>query len=154
MANRKLKIVIGVLGLFILAATESPAQQRDVYHVLRTVALGGDGSWDYLRFDPDSGRLFVARSTRVMVVDVHAGKLIGEIPGTAGVHGVALISDLHRGVTSNGKANTATIFSLETLKPLGLDPLVVHDLVRRKVITDFDVLTRRCFEEPLAGGPG
>jgi YVTN family beta-propeller protein len=118
MANRKLKIVIGVLGLFILAATESPAQQRDVYHVLRTVALGGDGSWDYLRFDPDSGRLFVARSTRVMVVDVHAGKLIGEIPGTAGVHGVALISDLHRGVTSNGKANTATIFSLETLKPL------------------------------------
>jgi len=38
----------------------------------------------------------------------------------------------------------------ETLKPLGLDPLVVHDLVRRKVITDFDVLTRRCFEEPEA----
>ena len=38
----------------------------------------------------------------------------------------------------------------EMLKPLGLDDLVVHDIVRRKVITDFDVLTRRCFEEPEA----
>jgi cation diffusion facilitator CzcD-associated flavoprotein CzcO len=38
----------------------------------------------------------------------------------------------------------------EMLKPLGLDDLVVHDIVRRKVITDFDVLTRRCLEEPEA----
>jgi cation diffusion facilitator CzcD-associated flavoprotein CzcO len=38
----------------------------------------------------------------------------------------------------------------EMLQPLGLDPLLVHDIVRRKVISDFDVLTRRCFEEPEA----
>jgi cation diffusion facilitator CzcD-associated flavoprotein CzcO len=36
----------------------------------------------------------------------------------------------------------------ELLKPLGLDQMLVHDIVRRKVITDFDNLTRRCFEEP------
>jgi hypothetical protein len=35
-----------------------------------------------------------------------------------GVHGVALAPELGRGFTSNGGANTATIFDLKTLKPL------------------------------------
>ena len=36
----------------------------------------------------------------------------------------------------------------EQLKPLELDELLVHDLVRRKVVTDMDQITRRSFEEP------
>ncbi|HWF00087.1 MAG TPA: NAD(P)/FAD-dependent oxidoreductase [Caulobacteraceae bacterium] len=36
----------------------------------------------------------------------------------------------------------------DQLKPLGLDDLLVHDLVRRKVVTDMDQITRRSFEEP------
>jgi cation diffusion facilitator CzcD-associated flavoprotein CzcO len=36
----------------------------------------------------------------------------------------------------------------ELLKPLGLDAHLVHEIVRRKVVVDFDTLTRRCFEEP------
>ena len=38
----------------------------------------------------------------------------------------------------------------DQLKPLGLPELLVHDIVRRKVVVDFDELTRRCFEEPEA----
>jgi cation diffusion facilitator CzcD-associated flavoprotein CzcO len=38
----------------------------------------------------------------------------------------------------------------DQLKPLGLDELLVHDIVRRKVVVDFDELTRRSFEEPEA----
>ena len=38
----------------------------------------------------------------------------------------------------------------DQLKPLGLDDHLVHDIVRRKVVTDFDALTRRSFEEPEA----
>jgi cation diffusion facilitator CzcD-associated flavoprotein CzcO len=38
----------------------------------------------------------------------------------------------------------------EQLKPLGLDEHLVHDIVRRKIVTDFDGLTRRSFEEPDA----
>jgi cation diffusion facilitator CzcD-associated flavoprotein CzcO len=38
----------------------------------------------------------------------------------------------------------------EQLRPLGLDDLLVHDIVRRKVVVDFDELTRRSFEEPEA----
>ena len=38
----------------------------------------------------------------------------------------------------------------DQLKPLGLGDQLVHDIVRRKVVTDFDALTRRSFEEPDA----
>jgi DNA-binding beta-propeller fold protein YncE len=98
------------------------ARTSGSFHLLNTIAIGGEGSWDYLRYDPDGKRLFIARQTRVMVVDLAAGKLTGEIPDTAGVHGVALAPALHRGVTSNGKANTATVFDLDTLKPLATIP--------------------------------
>ncbi len=39
---------------------------------------------------------------------------------------------------------------MEMLKPLGLDAHLVHEIVRRKVVVDFDEITRRCFEEPEA----
>jgi DNA-binding beta-propeller fold protein YncE len=100
------------------AAAMLPARGAGSFHILRTISLGGDGSWDYLRFDPDANRLFIARQTRVMVVDLVSGKLAGEIADTSGVHGVALAPELRRGVTSNGKANTASIFDLDSLKPV------------------------------------
>src|SRR5271168_5529326 len=72
------------------------------YKVAKTWKLGGDGGWDYLTADSEGHRLFIARSTRVMVVDTESGKQIGEIPDTAGVHGIALDPDNGRGFTSNG----------------------------------------------------
>jgi hypothetical protein len=115
MRHRILKTVIA-LALAGGASLAAQAQQT-TFHVTRTITLGGDGSWD-LHFDPDANRLFIARSTRVLIVDLAAGKLVGEIPDTAGVHGVALAQAQGRGVTSNGKANTASIFDLHTLKVL------------------------------------
>lgn len=88
------------------------------YHTA-TYKVGGEGGWDYLVVDAESHRLFVTRSTRVVVLDTQTGKAVGEIADTSGVHGVALAPDLGRGFTSNGKANTATIFDLKTLKVLG-----------------------------------
>lgn len=102
----------------LMVAGPARGQEGEKFHILRTFTLGGEGSWDYLRFDPAGRRLFIARQTRVMVVDLTDGKLSGEIPDTAGVHGVALVPEAGRGVSSNGKANTATIFDLKSLKPL------------------------------------
>jgi YVTN family beta-propeller protein len=62
------------------------------------------------------GRLFISRSTRVDVVSVESGKLLGSIPDTQGVHGIAFAPALNRGFTSNGRANTITAFDLDTLK--------------------------------------
>jgi hypothetical protein len=102
----------------ILAGTLAQAQKTSGYKVSHRVTLGGEGGWDYLTFDSEARRLYVARATRVMVVDVDGGKLVGEIPDTNGVHGVALVHKLGRGVTSNGKADSATIFDLKTLAPI------------------------------------
>lgn len=89
------------------------------YHVIRKLHLGGDGRWDALTVDSAARRLYVSRSTHVMVVDLDTGKVAGDIPDTPGVHGIAVAAELNRGFTSNGKANTATIFDLKTLKVLG-----------------------------------
>jgi DNA-binding beta-propeller fold protein YncE len=103
--------------LFLLATLASAAEPG--YHVVRRLPLGGDGGWDYLTVDSAARRLYVSRSTRVMVVDLETGKLAGEIPDALGVHGIALAPELNRGFTSNGRANTATIFDLKTLQALG-----------------------------------
>jgi YVTN family beta-propeller protein len=89
------------------------------YHLLKKIPLGGEGGWDYLTFDPGSGRLYIARATHVIVLDAASGKVVGDIPDTAGVHGIALAPELGRGFTSNGRADTVTIFDVKTLATIG-----------------------------------
>jgi YVTN family beta-propeller protein len=88
------------------------------YHLAATHVLGGDGGWDYLSIDPATKDLFISRSTRVMVVDPRTATVVGEIPDTPGVHGIAIAGDLGKGVTSNGGDGTVTVFDLRTLKTL------------------------------------
>lgn len=108
--------LLAVLGLMnvVFAAPAAPN-----YHLIKKIAIGGDGGWDYLTFDGRAQRLYVSRSTRVTVVDVSKdGKdaIVGEIPNTPGVHGIALALRLKRGFTSNGGDNTVTVFDTDTLK--------------------------------------
>src|SRR5215475_11823070 len=93
------------------------AQQASDYKVTRTWKLGGDGGWDYLSVDSEARRLYIARSTRVMVLDADSGKLLTEIPDTPGVHGVALVPEFARGFISDGGEDMVTIFDLKSLKP-------------------------------------
>jgi DNA-binding beta-propeller fold protein YncE/mono/diheme cytochrome c family protein len=86
------------------------------YQVRQKYVLGGDGGWDYLTFDPAGKRLFISRGTHVMVVDPYKGSVVGDIPDTPGVHGIALAQDLGKGFTSNGRENSVTVFDLKTLK--------------------------------------
>jgi DNA-binding beta-propeller fold protein YncE len=61
----------------------------------------------------------VSHATHVAVVDLDAGKVVGDIPDTPGVHGIAIAPELNRGFISNGRANNVTIFDLKTLKSTG-----------------------------------
>jgi YVTN family beta-propeller protein len=101
-----------------LAAGGSAGAAAPTSAVLDRWMLGGPGGWDYLTFDPVGKRLFVSRSTHVDVIDSDRGKLLGSIPDTQGVHGIALAPDLQRGYTSNGRGNSVTVFDLQTLKVL------------------------------------
>ena len=92
------------------------------YHVLRKIHLGGDGSWDYLTADPSARRLYLSHSTHVMVLDLDTEKVVGDIPDTQGVHGIAIASELNRGFISDGRTNDVTVFDLQTLKTIGKVP--------------------------------
>jgi len=113
-----------------LAQSAQPSESIN-FTVENRYNVGGEGRWDLLTFDAKRHRLFVSRSTHVQVIDADSGKVIGDIPGTEGVHGIALADDLNVGFTSNGKSNSVTVFDLATLniiasiKISGLNPDVI-----------------------------
>lgn len=134
---RLIQIIVALLALSLTAI----AQAGPGYKVVKTWKLGGDGGWDYLTVDSDGRRLFIARATRVMVVDADSGKSLGEIPDTPGVHGVALAPEFGRGFISDGGEDMVTIFDLKTLKPLnkvkvGTRPdAIIYDPFTKRVFT-------------------
>lgn len=122
------------------AKTPPPKKAANI-SVLRSLKVGGEGGWDYVSLDSKGARIYVPRSTRVMVMDLD-GNLKGEIPNTSGVHGVAFAKELDRGFTSNGRANTMTVFKLSTLevvkevKTTGENPdAILYDPATRQVFT-------------------
>src|SRR6202047_4475823 len=88
------------------------------YHLVKTLPIGGAGRWDYDLVDSAARRGYVSTQTHVVVLDADSYAVVGDIPNTSGVHGIAVASDLGRGFTSNGRANTITIFDLKTLKAI------------------------------------
>jgi YVTN family beta-propeller protein len=98
-----------------LAAVPGPSG----YHLIKTIKVGGEGFWDYLNFDPSTRRLFISRFNRVDVLDVDSEKIVGTVPDTQGVHGIALAPELGDGFTSNGQAGTVSIFDLKTYQVIG-----------------------------------
>lgn len=105
-----------IIGLNLHAV---PAQTNaSGYRVLDSVLLGGDGGWDLYGLDTASERLYVSRGSRVQVVDCAKDSLIGEIPNTNGVHGIAVASNTGKGFTSNAKDSSVTVFDLKTLQQL------------------------------------
>jgi DNA-binding beta-propeller fold protein YncE len=92
------------------------------YHVIKKIQIGGEGGWDYLTIDNGNRKLYVSHGTKVDVVDLDSDKVVGEIPDTLGVHGIAIADDLNRGFISDGRANQITIFDLKTFKTIGHAP--------------------------------
>lgn len=105
-------IVVLMFGLAAFASAPG-------YHLIKTIHLGGEGGWDYLTVDQPAQRLFISHANHVMVLDFKTDKIVGDIPDTPGVHGIALAQGLGRGFISCGKADKAVIFDLKTLKVLG-----------------------------------
>src|SRR3954447_25113516 len=89
------------------------------YHIVGEVKIGGEGGWDYLTVDSAARRLYVSHATHVVVIDLDKNTVVGDIPETPGVHGIAIAPELNRGFISNGRGNNVTIFDLKTLKATG-----------------------------------
>ena len=109
-------------GLASFAAVATTLAAATGYHILSEIPVGGEGGWDYLTVDSAARRLYVSHATHVAVVDLDANKVVGDIPDTPGVHGIAIAPELNRGFISNGRGNNVTIFDLKTLKATGTIP--------------------------------
>ena len=107
------------LSICLLAA---PAPSDAGYSVTKRIPIPGQGSWDYVTVDEGARRVYVSHGSQVEILDADSGAIVGNIPNTDGVHGVAVAPKLGRGFTSNGKSSTVTIFDLKTLKPIGSAP--------------------------------
>jgi YVTN family beta-propeller protein len=107
---------LGLLFSALPAAATPPADGG--YSVIKKIPIPGEGSWDYLTVDEAARRLYVSHGTQVEVIDVDSLAIVGNIPNTQGVHGIAIAPDQGRGFVSDGKTSTVTIFDLKTLKSI------------------------------------
>jgi DNA-binding beta-propeller fold protein YncE len=111
------------------------------YRVIKTISVSGDEGWDYVAVDSAARHVYVSHGSHVVVLDADNYAVVGDIPDTQGVHGIAIARDLGRGFTSNGRANNVTIFDLATLKTIstvaaGTNPdAIVYDPATKRVFT-------------------
>lgn len=106
--------LLATLNLVPLAAPAAPAE----YHLLKEIPVGGEGGWDYSSVDAAARRLYVSHGNSVVVIDLDANKVVGEITNAPGVHGLAPAPELGRGFVSCGRENKAAIVDLKTLQIL------------------------------------
>jgi DNA-binding beta-propeller fold protein YncE len=117
------------------------AQSSSQYQITHTYVLGGDGTWDYVVPDPPNHRLFIARQTRVMVVDEDTGTLLGEVTGIQGAHGTALAPATGHGFATSGTDQSVVMFDLKTFAVLGRIPAaedadaIIFDAASNRVFT-------------------
>jgi len=175
---RRLAVTLTTLGFLLClvsslplipsaAGPQSPGPSG--YHLVKKVKLGGTGGWDYLEVDPATHRLFISRGTHVVVVDPEQGKIVGDVPDTQGVHGIAIANEFSKGFTTNGRTADSTIFDLASLKALGNiktdkdSDAVIYDPFSKRVFTfNGDANTSSAIDAaadklvatfPLGGGP-
>ncbi len=114
--KRNFAMLAAFLSLVVMAA---PAAPPSGYHIIKKVTAPGTGGWDYVSVDEAGRRVYIAHATQVEVLDADTSELVGTIPNTPGVHGVAIASEFGRGFITAGKSDSVIIFDLKTLKTLG-----------------------------------
>src|SRR5262245_17146602 len=105
MFKKSLALIFAAVVLVALVFGAPPA-----YKVITKIKVGGAGRWDYAYADSANHRLYVSHGTQTEAIDTATDKLIGTIPGTNGVHGIAVANDIGRGFISDGQDNDVTVF--------------------------------------------
>ena len=156
--------LFGMVALSTVIVAETHVSGADApYRLVKEIAVGGEGGWDYLSIDASARRLYVSHGGTVVVVDLDKEAVVGETADAPGVHGVALAPELARGFSSNGRENRAGVVDLKTLKtlwkvPTGENPDAILYEPGRQEVYAFNgrgrsaTVTSRCVPRP-AGCP-
>jgi DNA-binding beta-propeller fold protein YncE len=110
--RRSLCVSLALAAGFVHAETPLPALSG-------SLSIGGSGGWDYVAVDPASHLLYVSHETRMHVLDTGAGKVVAEIRGTPGVHGIAFAPEAGRGFITCGKDGSLAVIDLKTSREVG-----------------------------------
>src|SRR5436305_12736447 len=102
------------ISLLLIVTAAAAMAAPPTYKVLTKIKIGGAPTWDYAFVDSANHRLYVSHSAQTDVIDTATDKIVGMIPETNGVHGIAIANDLNRGFTSDGRDNDVTVFDLKT----------------------------------------
>ena len=132
-----------LVSALILIATVSSTGSAQQFKVAK-YSIGGDGGTDYLTVEPGSTRVFVSRSTHVMVIDGATGTVLGDIPDTPRNHGIALVPKWNHGFITSAGDSTVEMFDLKTLAVTrrikiptgGLDGIMYEDFSDRIILTN------------------
>lgn len=121
----KLSSFLCMVVLLVAAGAQAqPAQTPGAYRIVKTIALGGDGGWDYVTVDAGHKLAYVPRSTFTQVVSLADGKLVATIPGIQRGHGFCFAPEVGRGFITDGKGALVQVIDLKTHNLLGTIPSV------------------------------
>jgi DNA-binding beta-propeller fold protein YncE len=141
--ENKMAKFYSIISALLIAAGITVSLQAQTFRVQK-FSIGGEGGTDYLTAEPGTGRVFVSRSSHVMVIDGNKGTVIGDIPETPGTHGIALAPKHNHGFTSNRGDSTVSVFDLKTLALIkkikipagGQDGIMYDDFSDRIILTN------------------
>jgi YVTN family beta-propeller protein len=131
------------IAFLLLAVCLAPLAAQTPAFKVEKYDIKGEGGTDYVTVEPATGRVFVSRSTHMMVVDGATGKVLGDIQNTPGVHGAGLATKHGHGFTTNSGDQTVMMFDLKTLAELkrtkvgpGLDGIMFDEADDKIILTN------------------
>ena len=136
-----MKNLVFLISWLLIALSDLSLSAQPNYKIKDRIHLEGDGGWDYLKVDEINKKLFISHGTMAQVVDLNTGKPAGTIPGTNGIHGIAIANDLNKGFTSNGRDSSVTVFNLKTLEIIA----VIHNTGRNPDAILYDPFSQKVF---------
>jgi DNA-binding beta-propeller fold protein YncE len=142
-AFKKITAALVLTGSALSFATHADAQKTTGFKILADHYIKSPGGWDYILADGADKRVYTSHGNQVNILSTATGDSIGYIPNTQGVHGIALAKPFGKGYTSNGRANSVTVFDIKTMKVLAEVSLgaaqnpdaIFYDDFSKKIIT-------------------
>ena len=105
--------------------SSEPSTSLSGVHVVADVPLGGStGRLDYQSLDEANNRLYIARlgEGAVAVVDTRTDRVIADIAGVPGAHGVLAVPELGRVYASATDRNEVAVIDVQTLRVVATVP--------------------------------
>ncbi len=133
------------------------ASAQSTYVLDKSIALPGNGGYDYLYVDQPNRTLYVSHGTEVNVIDLKTEMIKAVISNMQGVHGIAVDNELDKGFISDGKADEVVVFNLKTSAIIGRIPLdhkgadaIIFDPASKKIFTFNGHSSSSCVIDPVA----